>query len=892
MLGVALAAAAAAAPSLVARGGIWPFVVALAVTAISSVVNLALWNAVAASVAGRDARRWLPRAGACVTAGGAVAGLGAALIIRRAGPEVVPWIAAGLAAALVVVGALQERALAAGGAPGATAPPGTSATAMTGDHRNLLRWLWVAALLEAVVATAIEFRFFTSLRATYQGDDRVVAISLFLGGTNLLLLLLQATVVPRLLVTQNLPFTASVHPVVIGLGVAGLAAAPGFALLATVRTAENVLRAATSRTGQEIALSALPPVPRARWKVLLRGAATPVGAAIGGGALVLAGSAALTRPELVAGAALVVTILWLVAARIAARHFLAALAAPLGMKGVALSAKERTGLDLDTLHRLVDAAGATDARAAALAHAALVRHGGRADEIVGHLDHEDPAVRRALYELAARRPSAAARAELRTAAEIEDDGGARAAAVKALAAHGDAEGVAAASGQAELDVEVRRAMRAGLAQLGKSPDDEARAAFADLVRHDGDWAATIALARPAAIDGAAVDTAVAAALVRGGDARRQAFRAAAAAGGAGSVQTLLGALAAADEDAYAAIAELERAEAAHLAAALAAATTTPEERAALARALTSAPEAVELLEQLTEDEDDDVRDAALRSLAGVARAGHVASTGLAARLVERERDGFVAHVAARRPDGARPALHAAELARATRRALRRTLHAVALETAAAGRDPAPLAAAGRRLSAKSEPMRRRALDVLQEIGKTRPKVLDAVERWLRPPDAAAPDAGADALRPFDPWLASLLAGELAAIEPRLAALRACPFFDELAGRHAAALATSAAETTLAAGATLFRAGDAGDAMYLVLAGELEVATDDGAPPRLGTGSVVGEMALVDASPRFRTVGAVSETRLLAISRAAFESALDRWPDLGMGLLHTLAGRLR
>src|SRR5688500_17688146 len=77
MLGVALAVAAAAAPYLVARGGAWPFVVALGVVAISSVVNLAVWNAVAASVDGRDARRWLPRAGACVTAGGALAGLGA-----------------------------------------------------------------------------------------------------------------------------------------------------------------------------------------------------------------------------------------------------------------------------------------------------------------------------------------------------------------------------------------------------------------------------------------------------------------------------------------------------------------------------------------------------------------------------------------------------------------------------------------------------------------------------------------------------------------------------------------------------------------------------------------------------------------------------------------------
>ena len=151
-IGAALACAAAGAPTLVARGGGWPFAVALAVVAISSVVNLAVWNAVAASVAGRDARRWLPRAGAAVTAGGAAAGLGAAAIIPRFGADVLPRAAAVLAFAVIVVGALLSRALDRGGAPGATAPPGTSA-ALSGDHRSLLRWLATAASSSAAIAS-------------------------------------------------------------------------------------------------------------------------------------------------------------------------------------------------------------------------------------------------------------------------------------------------------------------------------------------------------------------------------------------------------------------------------------------------------------------------------------------------------------------------------------------------------------------------------------------------------------------------------------------------------------------------------------------------------------------------------------------------------------------
>jgi CRP-like cAMP-binding protein len=81
-------------------------------------------------------------------------------------------------------------------------------------------------------------------------------------------------------------------------------------------------------------------------------------------------------------------------------------------------------------------------------------------------------------------------------------------------------------------------------------------------------------------------------------------------------------------------------------------------------------------------------------------------------------------------------------------------------------------------------------------------------------------------------------------------------------------------------------------MYLVLEGTLVVETGAAAPPRLVAGAVVGELALIDAAERAFTVRAVDDARLLRIDRAAFGAALDRWPDLGMGLLRTLAQRLR
>lgn len=78
------------------------------------------------------------------------------------------------------------------------------------------------------------------------------------------------------------------------------------------------------------------------------------------------------------------------------------------------------------------------------------------------------------------------------------------------------------------------------------------------------------------------------------------------------------------------------------------------------------------------------------------------------------------------------------------------------------------------------------------------------------------------------------------------------------------------ETRFEAGACLFCAGDPADAMYFILDGEVEVsvATDSGRRLRLttlGPGSVFGELALLNRSPRSADVGALMETHCLAVS---------------------------
>ncbi|MBA3457300.1 MAG: hypothetical protein H0T42_29735, partial [Deltaproteobacteria bacterium] len=150
---IALLIAASAAPKLLAAGAP-PVVLVVALAAISQVAGLTLWNRVAAAVAGRDARRMLPRAGAAVTLGGAIAGLGAGVLVYRMGLTVLPYVGAVATAIVLALSLLQARALATGGAPGASAPAGTPEG--LGDlQKRLLTGLIAVAVLEGIVATVI-----------------------------------------------------------------------------------------------------------------------------------------------------------------------------------------------------------------------------------------------------------------------------------------------------------------------------------------------------------------------------------------------------------------------------------------------------------------------------------------------------------------------------------------------------------------------------------------------------------------------------------------------------------------------------------------------------------------------------------------------------------------
>ncbi len=127
-------------------------------------------------------------------------------------------------------------------------------------------------------------------------------------------------------------------------------------------------------------------------------------------------------------------------------------------------------------------------------------------------------------------------------------------------------------------------------------------------------------------------------------------------------------------------------------------------------------------------------------------------------------------------------------------------------------------------------------------------------------------------------------------------MRGLPIFKGFADDDLARLASQVHNRQLAAGEVLFRQGEAGHACYVVLDGELEVIGHPGQTEvRLEIcrpGRMIGEMALIDPSPRSATVRAVTASHLAVFDEQAFLELMHGNPGLTLDLLRNSTARLR
>jgi sigma-B regulation protein RsbU (phosphoserine phosphatase) len=99
------------------------------------------------------------------------------------------------------------------------------------------------------------------------------------------------------------------------------------------------------------------------------------------------------------------------------------------------------------------------------------------------------------------------------------------------------------------------------------------------------------------------------------------------------------------------------------------------------------------------------------------------------------------------------------------------------------------------------------------------------------------------------------------------------------------------------GAYIFRDGETGEKLYVVMDGSLEVLLGADSPDELllrtcGPGEYIGEMSLIlPDGRRTATVRAKGRTRTWVMSRSKFQEIIQRWPKMAYAMVRILSQRL-
>jgi HEAT repeat protein len=131
---------------------------------------------------------------------------------------------------------------------------------------------------------------------------------------------------------------------------------------------------------------------------------------------------------------------------------------------------------------------------------------------------------------------------------------------------------------------------------------------------------------------------------------------------------------------------------------------------------------------------------------------------------------------------------------------------------------------------------------------------------------------------------------------RILALRKVPLFRQLSPVDLKHVADVATEHVYHDGTVIAEEGDPGDAMHVVVTGEVRVLLGQGdgsvEVARRTEGYIVGEMAILTQEPRMASLVASEEVRTLSIDRKRFERILRERPDVSLAVMRELCFRLQ
>lgn len=280
------------------------YAVCLAQVVLPPILPLIAFNTIASALRARDAKRVLPLVAAAATVGSIAVGAVATVIAKVAGVYAILGLS-GLMAAAAVPLCVRVAAASDVAAPSLPAPaskteaggPATSLRDAVLDIRDVpaVRVVVAFAFFGAIATSFVDYAFKASLKETYGQQDVAAALGVFSVVANAVVLALQLGVTGPLVARLGVGRTLAASPSVLGVATLAAFALPAVVGTGVARLAEVVVRYGVGNSIADVLLVPLARGIRMRAKVLVKGAASPLGALVAGGALAMFGEAGPSR---------------------------------------------------------------------------------------------------------------------------------------------------------------------------------------------------------------------------------------------------------------------------------------------------------------------------------------------------------------------------------------------------------------------------------------------------------------------------------------------------------------------------------------------------------------------------------------------------------------------
>jgi CRP-like cAMP-binding protein len=118
-------------------------------------------------------------------------------------------------------------------------------------------------------------------------------------------------------------------------------------------------------------------------------------------------------------------------------------------------------------------------------------------------------------------------------------------------------------------------------------------------------------------------------------------------------------------------------------------------------------------------------------------------------------------------------------------------------------------------------------------------------------------------------------------------------FAELTSQDAEVVLKACEERILVGGEELFHENDAGDSLFIVQSGRVDIFKNirgdvDRSLASFGPGDVIGEMSFIDGARRSATARTTESSEFLALSRQSFAHVQRERPDIAAGFFRNMA----